>query len=90
LKAADGERFLRAQDLLRRTEELLTPLVIVPSDALAATEFDRLRHEGTMKKIGHADLLVASVALANGATLVTRNLRHFRQVPNLSLENWVD
>jgi tRNA(fMet)-specific endonuclease VapC len=41
-------------------------------------------------KIGRADLLVASIALANRATLVTRNLRHFREVPGLSLENWVD
>jgi len=43
-----------------------------------------------LKKIGRADLLVASVALANRAVLVTRNLRHFRQTPNLELENWVD
>jgi len=26
----------------------------------------------------------------NDATLVTRNLKHFRQVPNLKVENWVD
>jgi len=35
-------------------------------------------------------LLIASIALANDALLVTRNLRHFRQVPNLRLENWAD
>ena len=90
LKAADGEQLLRAQDLLRRTEELLKPLVVVLFDDLAAAEFDRLRRQRTMKKIGHVDLLVASIALANRATLVTRNLRHFQRIRNLSLENWVD
>ncbi len=24
------------------------------------------------------------------ATLVTRNLRHFKQIPGLKVENWVD
>jgi phosphopantetheine adenylyltransferase len=32
----------------------------------------------------------ASITLANRATLVTRNLRHFKQIPGLKLENWVD
>jgi len=35
-------------------------------------------------------LLIASVALAHRATLVTRNLRHFRQAPGLMVVNWVD
>ena len=36
------------------------------------------------------DLLIASIALAQRATLVTRNLRHFRQIPALNVENWAD
>ena len=43
-----------------------------------------------MSKIGRADMLIASLALSRRATLVTRNLRHFRQVPQLNLVNWVD
>jgi predicted nucleic acid-binding protein len=27
---------------------------------------------------------------ASRATLVTRNLRHFRPIPGLKLENWAD
>jgi predicted nucleic acid-binding protein len=33
---------------------------------------------------------VLKAADAHHATLVTRNLRHFRKVPGLRLENWAD
>jgi tRNA(fMet)-specific endonuclease VapC len=49
-----------------------------------------LRAVKSLRKIGRADLLIASIALANRATLVTRNLRHFQQVSSLTLVNWVD
>jgi tRNA(fMet)-specific endonuclease VapC len=44
----------------------------------------------TLRKIGRADLLISSIALTHRAVLVTRNIRHFRQVPDLKLINWVD
>jgi tRNA(fMet)-specific endonuclease VapC len=90
LKAADGPTLLRAQDWLRRTDEDLERFTPIPLTPAAATEFDRLRQYKKLKKIGHADLLIASIALANDATLVTHNLRDFRQVPGLKLENWAD
>ena len=38
--------------------------------------------------IGPFDLLIAATALANSGTLVTHNLKEFRRVPNLRLEDW--
>ena len=90
LKAATSTELLRAQQLLARTEELLEKITITPFDKNAATHFDRLQKVKSLKKIGRADLLIASIALANRAILVTRNLRHFRKVPGLKVENWVD
>lgn len=90
LKAATSAKLLRAQQLLARTEQLLEQITIVPFDRDAAVQFDRLQKVKSLKKIGRADLLIASIALANRATLVTRNLRHFRKVPGLKVENWVD
>ena len=80
----------RVQTWLEVSEALFRQLIIVPYDVAAIRELTRLQNHKTAKSIGRADLLVASVALANRATLVTRNLRHFRQVPGLDLENWVD
>lgn len=90
LKARDGEQLLRAQQWLDRSEQLLRPYRIIPIDVAAAAIFDQLRQNKKLKKIGRADLLIASIALAHRATLVTRNLRHFQQVPGLRLENWAD
>ncbi len=90
IKAETGESLLKAQELLFRTEALLNDLLIVPIDRSASNEFNRLRSEAKFRKIGRADLLIASITLANRATLVTRNLRHFKQIPGLKLENWVD
>jgi tRNA(fMet)-specific endonuclease VapC len=35
-----------------------------------------------------ADLLMASIALTNGSTLVTNNIDHFKKIPGLKFENW--
>ena len=90
LKAETGADLLKAQELLFRTEELLNKLLIVPMSQAAAEQFERLRDTPKLRKIGRADLLIASIALANRAILVTRNIRHFRQIPGVQAINWVD
>lgn len=90
LKAADGDQLQRAQHWLSRTDSDLAKLPIAMVDADAATAFDRLRRQPGLRRIGRADLLIASIALARQATLVTRNVKHFRQIPNLKLENWAN
>jgi tRNA(fMet)-specific endonuclease VapC len=90
MRAADGEELLPAQQWLQRTEADLARLPVVPADAGAAAEFNRLLGTKGLKKVGRGDLLIASIALANSATLVTRNLKDFRKFPGLQLENWAD
>jgi tRNA(fMet)-specific endonuclease VapC len=90
IKAESGASLLKAQELLFRTETLLSELLIIPIDRSASIEFDRMRDISKFRKIGRADLLIASITLANRATLVTRNLRHFKQISGLKVENWVD
>jgi tRNA(fMet)-specific endonuclease VapC len=90
VKASSHAEFLRAQDLLNETEVFLAELPIMPLSGAALTEFDRLLAIKGLKKIGRSDLLIASITLAHQATLVTRNLRHFRRIPDLRVVNWVD
>lgn len=90
LKAATGDELLRAQRWLARSEELLAQILIVPFDAVAAAQFDHLRNAQNLRKIGRADLLIASIALGHNAVLVTRNVGHFHPVFGLKVTNWVD
>lgn len=90
LKAATGPELLRAQQRLGRTEELLAQIPILHLDEESAARFDELRTIPRLGSIGRADLLIASIALVHRATLVTRNVRHFRQVAGLNVVNWVD
>ncbi len=54
------------------------------------------RHYGAIRSdlerigqpIGHNDLLIAAHARALGLTLVTNNVREFRRVPGLVVEDW--
>jgi tRNA(fMet)-specific endonuclease VapC len=62
----------------------------VPIEAGAARESSRLIQNKKLKKIGRADLLIAALTLARQVTLVTRNVKDFRQVPRLRVENWAD
>ena len=90
LKAATSAERLRAQQWFTRTEELLAQILVVPFDAHAAALFDQVRTTKAYRKLGRADLLIASIVLANRATLVTRNVRHFTPIHGITVVNWVD
>ncbi len=89
-KAADAEQLLRATRRLRDSERQLATLTSLPIDDSAAEEFAKLLRHKKLKKIGRGDLLIASIALARKARLATRNIRDFKQVPGLTVENWAD
>jgi tRNA(fMet)-specific endonuclease VapC len=79
--------------LLDRIEETLLPnLPVLPFDVAAARQYGEVRAElerrGT--PVGDADLRIAAIALAHGLTLVTGNVRHFRRVPGLAVESWLE
>ncbi len=90
MKADNGTQLERAQQRLLAAERDLTAFTTIPVDGASAAWFDKLRKQKRLKKIGRADLLIASITLAHRATLVTRNVRHFRQVPGVAVENWAD
>jgi tRNA(fMet)-specific endonuclease VapC len=54
--------------------------------AAAQARFTELRPQ--CRRVKAMDLRIASIALETGATLLSRNLRDFRQVPDLVVEDW--
>lgn len=90
LKAENGEALLRAVKWLYAVEEGIREFTELSISDDAAAEFDRLRRIKGLRKIGRKDLLIAAIALANRSVLVTRNLKDFRLIPNLRIENWAD
>ena len=68
----------------------LTPFEIHSYDQSAATYYGAIRSYLEKKGIliGPMDLLIAAHALSLSLTLVTNNVREFKRVPDLQLENW--
>jgi tRNA(fMet)-specific endonuclease VapC len=89
LKANDGQQLIRAQGLLAETERLLIEMDAVTFGSAATAQFEILVANRTLRKAGRADLLIGSIALANKATLVTRNTKDFKIIPGLRIENWM-
>ena len=78
---------IAAYDRLVRQVELFASWVILPWDLAAVEWFRRLRDQRI--RVGTQDLKIASIALAHDATVLTRNLQDFAQVPGLKIENWL-
>jgi len=75
-----------------KLDEFLSSLSVIPFDAPAADVFGSIRFSLRKKgrPIGDLDMLIAAAAMSHGATLVTRNTRHFSEVEGLQIEDWVD
>lgn len=83
----------RAALLLERIEAVIpAELPVLPFDAAAARRYGEVRADLARKgtPIGDADLRIAAIALSRKLTVVTANERHFRRVPDLSVENWLE
>lgn len=76
----------------KKVDRMLRPFETVPFDSTCAQLFGELRAK--LQKSGNAigpnDMLIAAMALANHATLVTHNQREFSRVSGLHLEDWTE
>src|SRR2546425_4361437 len=59
---------------------------VIAFDAPAAVRFQQLRR--TRLRIGTMDVKIAAIVLSREATLLSRNLADFGQVPGLQVEDW--
>lgn len=77
--------------LLTQVDAILSLMCVLPLDAPVDEHYadirKRLEHAGN--PIGPNDMLIAAHARASGRVLVTANLREFRRVQDLKVENWL-
>lgn len=80
----------RVSENLQRLKLFFVPLGSLPFDDRCAEEYGLVRaslaEQGTI--IGPNDMLIAAIARANDATLITHNTREFSRIPSLKLEDW--
>lgn len=77
---------------LNRINDFLSLIpTIVEFDRKAAVEFGQI--QGELKQLGKPtedlDALIAAIARSRHDIVVTNNTRHFREITNLQLENWL-
>jgi tRNA(fMet)-specific endonuclease VapC len=86
-----GAARTRSARLMAHVEAMLSRLPVLPLAPPADAEYGALRTEleAAGQAIGPNDLLIASHALAIGATMVTANIGEFQRVRRLQVENWV-
>lgn len=76
---------------LARVQKFLSAFEIVPFDSHCAEFYARtsadLERRGT--PIGPSDLFIAATVMAHSHVLVTNNVKEFRRIPGLQIENWV-
>lgn len=72
---------------VRRLGELF-PVIDVSCAVMETFGALKAELEKQGKKVDDFDLIIASTALHLTYTLVTNNVRHFRYIPHLLVENW--
>lgn len=72
-------------------ETFLASMEILEFEHIAASFFGEFRAhlERKGERLADADLIIASTALAHGATLITGNEKHMRRIPGLRVQNWI-
>ncbi|MFC3831563.1 MULTISPECIES: PIN domain-containing protein [Deinococcus] len=78
-----ARKYAAFQGIVAQSQILIPNL---PTYDVAAQIYQDLKVSGT--PIEDADILIAATALAFGATLVTRNIKHMQRITGLSLESW--
>ena len=76
----------RIYDRLVETVMFLSSIHILSFTQPAIAQYEQLR--SMRLRIGTMDLRIAAIALASGATLVTRNVQDFQRIPGLVIEDW--
>jgi predicted nucleic acid-binding protein len=91
LKAASTAEMQTATQRFQAAEAMLNDFALLYPTVDSCRHFEALAQPRRgKKKMRRPDMLIASIALAQNAVLVTRNVKDYKDVPNLRVENWAD
>jgi predicted nucleic acid-binding protein len=73
-----------------KVDAVLATLIVLDLDAVSAVHFAKVKSHlmSIGRPAGDMDTLIAAIALAHGQRLVTRNPKHFADVPGLIVESY--
>ena len=85
-----GLEFKKAILQIERFKDFITlnNLIFITrtSAEISAEKFAELQIKG--KTIGTSDLLIAGIALQHNLTVVTNDIKHYKDISGLRIENW--
>jgi tRNA(fMet)-specific endonuclease VapC len=76
------------KNAIEHARRFLGSFASITLDDRSAMQYGELYNSLRSNSIGDRDLFIASIARANGQTLITRNVKHFERVPGLKVESW--
>jgi tRNA(fMet)-specific endonuclease VapC len=85
-KARSLEEQVTGSSHLQRHLQVFCAIPLIAFDAAAAAIVQQLQRQRI--RIGTMDLKIASIALAQEASLLSRNVTDFQKVPGLQVEDW--
>ena len=85
-RAPDSAAVVRGYERLGKVLANFAAAQVLPFDDAAAHVFDEFRRRRI--RIGVMDLRIAAIAFSRDMTVLTRNVRDFRRVPKLKVEDW--
>ncbi len=86
--ASNSSKKTRNHEVVDKIIETYNILPIWNSLLLYGNEKSRLRKNG--RTIDEFDLLIGCSAIQNELILVSRNVKHFNNMKNIQIENWIE
>ncbi len=85
-KSKTREQQIFAYQMLHQFLESYRNTRVLDFDEKSAKVFQQLKSNKI--RVGSMDLKIASIAISRKAILVSRNLKDFQQVPDLTVQDW--
>jgi len=85
-----GLKYRNNKNIEQKVYEFIKDIIVFPLDndsvQVAADIYATLKKRGLT--IGDADILIASIVITANGKLITNNIKHYKDIEKLPVENW--